>query len=287
MTTRVCLVTGATSGIGKAVARILSERGFAVVVAGRHPEKTSAVCEELATITGSSTLYPLVADFSSLDAVSEMAFAYRQQFGELHVLFNNAGLLTDHRQLSADGFELTLAVNHLAPFLLTQLLLPTLYRSQPSRIIFNSSSAMGGGVIRLDDLNAEHDFDGWSAYANSKLANYLCSNLLAEKLSDQCVVSNALCPGLIDTNLLTDSRDFGPELMARLKMRMRTPAEGAVTPVYLATAAEAGDISGQFFLSSHGREVTPVQIPWSRNTAILLWEASMRMVESWLESPAM
>jgi len=282
---RVCLVTGGTSGIGRATARVLAARGFTVVVAGRDSAKTSLVCEQLIRESDNSDVYPMVADFASLDAVCELAHSFRQQFDDLHVLFNNAGLLTDHRQVSADGYELTLAVNHVAPFLLTQLLLPVLDRSQPSRIIFNSSSAMGGGVIDFDDLHAERKFNGWSAYANSKLANYLCSNLLAEKLGHTQVVSNALCPGLIDTNLLVNNKDFGPDLMARLKAQMRSPAAGAVTPVYLATAPEAGKISGTFFLSSRGRETMPVEIPWDRHTAVRLWDVSAAMVGSRLETP--
>ncbi len=230
-------------------------------------------------------MHEIVADFSSLASVQGLAHSFLQRFGGLHILFNNAGLLTDQHQLSEDRFELTFAVNHLAPFLLTHLLLPHMIKSAPARIINNSSSAMGGGVINFQNLQSEGRFDGWTAYANTKLANVLFSNCLAEKLVGTGVVSNALCPGLIDTNLLKNNRDFGSAMMQRLQARMRTPAEGAVTPVYLATAPEAAEISGAFFLKSHGGGKEPVQLQWDRETAGRLWDISMGMVAPWLDAP--
>ena len=278
---KICLVTGATSGIGKATAAALAQSGATVIVHGRDRAKTEQIQADLHAGTGNRNTHAMLADFSSLAEVAALARGINRQFGALHVLINNAGVLTDHRRVSKDGFELTFAVNHLAPFLLTNLLLDTLIESAPARIATNSSSAMGGGYIVFDDLQMERHFDGWSAYANTKLANFLFSNLLAEKLGDTDVTSNSFCPGLVDTDLLTGNRDFGASRVAYIKARMRSAEEGATTPVYLATDPEAGKISGKFFLNSHGNGKTPVAISWDRNVAEHLWTVSLELVQPW------
>jgi len=280
---RTCLITGATNGIGRAAAHAIAAAGYRVVIHGRDREKTAAIRAEIQDASGNTNIHMLLADFASLEQVRALAVDFRQQFGALHVLVNNAGLMTDHRQLSRDGFELTFAVNHLAPFLLTNLLLPVLINSAPARIVINSSSAMGNAYIDLDDLQMEKQFDGWTAYANTKLANVMFSNLLAEKLNGTGVVSNSLCPGLVDTGLLANNRVFGPERMKFLQPRMRTPEEGAITPVYLATAAEAEQLSGAFFMKSHGAGKTPLRIHWDVDLAQQLWDASAEYVAEWLD----
>ncbi|MBT8442237.1 MAG: SDR family NAD(P)-dependent oxidoreductase [Gammaproteobacteria bacterium] len=281
---RVCLVTGATNGIGKAIAEALATLGATVLIHGRNPDKTSRTLDEIRATTGSDDVHMFLADFASLADVRSLAMQVRERVGTLHVLANNAGLLTDQRQVSADGFELTFAVNHLAPFLLTRLLLPALTASAPARISFNSSSAMGSASLRLDDLQMERRFDGWTAYANSKLANYWVSNLLAGMLTGTGVVSNAYCPGLIDTGLLTGNRDFGAARVANMRRSMRSPADGAMTPVFLATAADAGEINGAFFLKSHGDGLAPVDVPWDREAAEQLWRLSTDYVAQWLDT---
>jgi len=280
---RTCLITGATNGIGRAAAHAIAAAGYRVVIHGRDREKTAAIRAEIRDASGNTNIHMLLADFASLEQVRALAVDFRQQFGALHVLVNNAGLMTDYRQLSRDGFELTFAVNHLAPFLLTNLLLPVLINSAPARIVINSSSAMGNAYIDLDDLQMEKQFDGWTAYANTKLANVMFSNLLAEKLNGTGVVSNSLCPGLVDTGLLANNRVFGPERMKFLQPRMRTPEEGAITPVYLATAAEAEQLSGAFFMKSHGAGKTPLRIHWDVDLAQQLWDASAEYVAEWLD----
>lgn len=281
---KVCLVTGATNGIGKATAHALASAGATLVIHGRDPVKTERTQAELKASSGNPDIHSLLADFASLTEVSTLAHDFKQQFGTLHTLINNAGLLTDHRQVSQDGFELTFAVNHLAPFLLTNLLLDTLVESAPAKIATNSSSAMGGGYIPFDDLNAENNFDGWSAYANSKLANFLFSNYLAMNLAGKRVTSNSFCPGLVDTDLLTGNRDFGPAHVAHIRARMRPAEEGAITPVYLVTDPDAEDISGAFFLKSHGDGKIPVPIQWDKAVAERLWDVSLDLVAPWLDA---
>jgi len=280
---KICLVTGATNGIGKAIAAAFAARGATLLIHGRDPAKTACVLEELRSATGNDDIHAFIADFASLGQVRELAGQVRVRGSGLHVLANNAGVLMDERQVSTDGFELTFAVNHLAPFLLTQLLLPTLADSAPSSISFNSSSAMGSASLHFDDLQMERRFDGWTAYANTKLANFLCSNLLAERLDSSGVVANAYCPGLIDTDLLTGNRDFGAARIARMRATMRTATEGAITPVFLASAPEAAGINGAFFLKSHDFGTTPLRLAWDRDAAERLWRLSMEYVAGWLD----
>lgn len=283
MKRRVCLVTGATSGIGRATATALAQAGATLIVHGRDRDKVGRLLDELRDTSGNEQIHLLQADFASLSEVHALAMQMREQFGALHVLINNAGVLTDRRQVSADGYELTFAVNHLAPFLLTRLLLDLLRENAPARIAFNSSSAMGSAHLDFSDLQMERRFDGWTAYANTKLANMLVSNLLAEKLAGSGVVSNSFCPGLIDTNLLTGNRDFGADRVARMRPMMRSAEDGAVTPVFLATAPEAAAINGTFFLKSHGNGTTPLSVHWDRDVAERLWRVSHDCVARWLD----
>lgn len=283
MTGRTCLITGATNGIGKAAARAIASLGATVILHGRNRAKAETVREEIQAASGNQDIHTLIADFASLGQVRGLAESFREQFGSLHVLINNAGLMTDQRQLSHDNYELTIAVNHLAPFLLTNLLLPALSDSAPARIVINSSSAMGSAQIDLDDLHMEKYFDGWTAYANTKLANVLFSNLLAKKLAGTGVVSNSLCPGLVDSGLLDGNRVFGPDRMKYLRPRMRAPEDGAITLVFLATDAEAEAYSGAFFMKSHGTGKIPLRIHWDADFAQRLWDLSADCVAEWLD----
>ncbi len=281
MTDQLFLITGASDGIGKAAALALAQSGATVILHGRDPDKTARAAEEIQAATGSTKLHTVIADFAALDQVAKLAEQVNSDFGQLNVLINNAGQINDRRLLSQDGFELTLAVNHLAPFLLTQKLLPVLQANTPARIVNVASSAMGGGFIDLDDLQSERHFDGWQVYANTKLANVLFSHVLAEQLAGSGVVSNSLCPGLIDTNLLSNRTIFPADTYEYIRLRVRPPADGAQVPVYLATADEAADVSGQFFLRDDqgGRAVS---LGWDRETAAALWARSDELLADWL-----
>ena len=282
MTDRLFLITGATDGIGKATALALAQSGAVVILHGRDPDKTARAVAEIQAATGSTKLHTVIADFASLDQVAALAEHIWHEFGQLDVLINNAGQLNDQRLTSQDGFELTFAVNYLAPFLLTQKLLPVLQANTPARIVNVASSAMGGGVIDVDDLQSERHFDGWQAYANTKLANVLFSNVLAEQLAGTEVVSNSLCPGLIDTNLLHNRQVFPDESLKYLQPRMRPPAEGAQVPLFLATADAAADITGQFFMRDGTDGARTLPFAWDRETAAALWARSDELLANWL-----
>jgi len=276
------LITGATDGIGKATALALAQRGSRVILHGRNPAKLEATLEQIRAATGNESLHPVLADFTSLAQVAALGDQVSRDFPGLDVLVNNAGLLTDHWQQSADGFELTFAVNYLAPCLLTLRLLGTLRANAPGRIVNVASTAMGGGRVDFASRQLERDFDGWQAYANSKLMNVLFSHHLAGRLAGSGVVSNALCPGLIDTNFFHTNTIFADGGYERLKPGMRSPEEGAMLPLYLARDPAAGAINGAFYVRQgrDGRRAVPLD--WDRAMAAELWAQSLAAVRRWM-----
>ncbi|MBL8202101.1 MAG: SDR family NAD(P)-dependent oxidoreductase [Chromatiales bacterium] len=280
------LVTGATDGIGKATALALAARGARVIIHGRNPGKLEDALGQIRAATGNESLHAVLADFASLDQVAELGARVRTDFPGLRVLINNAGLLTDRWQRSADGFEMTFAVNYLAPFLLTLVLLETLLANAPGRIVNVASTALGGGRVDFGNLRLERSFDGWQAYANTKLMNVLFSHHLAGRLAGSGVVSNALCPGLIDTNFFHTNSIFAGGGYERLKPGMRSPADGALVPLYLATDPAAGEINGAFHVRRGRDGLQAVGLEWDRVAAADLWAQSIASLEPWL-GPAM
>ena len=233
----VHLVTGATDGIGKQTALELAQHGATVLVHGRNEKKAA---DAVATL-GKGRFEPVWGDLSSLKEVNALADRVLEKHPVLDVLLNNAGVFMKERQLSVDGFELTMAVNHFGHFVLTHRLLPALKAAPQGRVVHVSSMAHLRGSLDLADLTFENGFDGYGAYSASKLANVLFSNELARRLRGTKVTSNALHPGVIKTKLLATGFGMGG---ASLK-------SGAVTSVYCATSAELSTVSGEYF--SDGR----------------------------------
>ena len=276
------LVTGATDGIGKATALALAEQGARVILHGREPRKLESTLVPLRAPTGNQSLHAVLADFAALDQVAALGERVRTDFPGLNVLINNAGLLTDHWQLSADGFEMTFAVNYLAPFLLTQMLLDTLRASAPARIVNVASTALGGGRVDFGNRQLEQPFDGWQAYANTNLLNELSSHHLAGRLAGSGVVSNALCPGLIDTNFFHTNTLFAGGGYERLKPGMRPPGEGALVPLYLAMDPLAGEVNGAFYVRQGRDGRRAVELDWDPVVAADLWARSLANLGRWL-----
>jgi NAD(P)-dependent dehydrogenase (short-subunit alcohol dehydrogenase family) len=272
----ICLITGATSGIGEVTARELARRGMHVVIVGRSAERVAATVARIKQATGVE-IETLIADLSSQAGVRSVAEAFLQRHRRLDVLINNAGGFFASRQVSADGIELTWALNHMSYFLLTNLLIDTLRASAPARVINVSSDAHRSGVMRWDDLQFTRGYNGWAAYAQSKLANILFSNELARRLEGTGVTSNALHPGFVATRFAHNNGIIWGGLMALMQRLFAiTPEEGAQTSIYLATAPEVATISGRYFVKS--RETSPAPQAQDMAAAARLWEISERMV---------
>lgn len=258
------LVTGSTDGIGKQTALELARKGAQVVVHGRSLEKAQAAAEAVRRAAGPQARVESVAfDLASLQSVRSGAAEVAQRFPTLNVLLNNAGVFATERQTSADGHELSLAVNHLGHFLLTQLLVPTLQKNAPARVINVSSGMHQRGRMKWDDLELTKGYDGASAYAQSKLANVLFTVELAERLKGTGVTVNALHPGVIATKLLREG--FGMSGGASL-------SSGAQTSVFAALAPELEAVTGRYFDNSReARMSQAAQDPMSRQK---LWTLS-------------
>lgn len=231
------LVTGSTDGIGRETARQLVRQGARVIVHGRNPDKVVDARAELEAIAGHSMPPPVVADLASLESVGRMANAVLSRYEPLDVLLNNAGVYMRERQVSEDLLEMTMAVNHFAPFLLTHRLLPAMHKAAGARIVNVSSIAHTRGTIDLDDLQMAKGFSHYGAYAASKLANVLFTVELAERLGPAVTV-NALHPGVVSTKLLTE----GFQMEGK-----DSPAKASETSVFLALSPEVEGMTGQYF----------------------------------------
>ena len=248
------VVTGASAGIGEAAAVELARRGATVVPVGRDEKRLGRVAERIRGANQASAQEPERADFASLDEVRALASRLLERFDRIDVLVNNAGAVYGRRGLSADGYELTFAVNHLAPFLLTNLLLDRLRASAPARVVTTSSGAHAGGLLDLDDLQLERSWSSWRAYCNSKLANVLFTRELARR-EDDGVVANCLHPGVIRSRL---GRNMGGIVRGGwgvARLFFGSPRRGARTIVYLASLPEAGQVSGGYFVGERRQAV--------------------------------
>ena len=237
----IILITGATDGIGLETAQQLARQGhksnlaYEIVLHGRSEEKLQRARNAIQHNSPGVVLHTVHAELTDLSAVTRMAQDLAVQQQQLDVLINNAGVYMTERRLTQDGFEMTLAVNHLAHFLLTNLLLPLLKKSSGPRVVTVSSITHSSGRIDFDNLNSQRHFDAYQAYANSKLANALFANSLARR--ESWLTSNSLHPGVINTKLLHSAFD----------MAGASVAEGARTPVYLATSPEVTGTTGKYF----------------------------------------
>ena len=266
---KVVLVTGASSGIGRATAEGLAQRGARLLLTGRSPAR----CDEaLAAVrkAGDGDAQMLRTDFGSLDAVRRLADDIGAQTQRIDVLINNAALVSAPRRLSSDGYELTFAVNHLAPFLLTGLLLPLL--GSGARIVNVASLAHRWGAVDFDDLHNERSYRSLRVYGQSKTANILFNLELARRLDGSGVTANCLHPGGIRSNM-GRGNGFHWDLLQRLAgLFMKSPDQGATTPIYLAAAPEVEGVSGRYY--DNCREQQPAAHATDREAATRLWTIS-------------
>ena len=271
---KVALVTGGTSGIGKATAMALAAMGADVVVAGRDRERGERAAAEIRSQTGARVDLAL-ADLASQAGVRELAEGFEGRYDRLDVLVNNAGLVQSTRTESPDGLETTLATNHLAPFLLTNLLLDTLKESAPSRIVTVSSEAERWGNIDFDDLQSKKKYRGFPVYGMTKLANIMFTYELAERLEGTGVTATCMHPGAVNTRFGTNNRGPMTILFRAFKPFMRTPEQGADTVIWLASSPNVEGLSGRYF--SDRKPLEPKKIANDPEARRRLWEESERL----------
>jgi NAD(P)-dependent dehydrogenase (short-subunit alcohol dehydrogenase family) len=247
---RVCIVTGATSGIGRSTAEQLAMLGCEVVLLARSVEKLSQAEAEIRASCGHDRVWSIQADLSRLAEVRAAAAVFLATGKPLHVLLNNAAVVNSARRETEDGFEETWAVNHLAHVLLTSLLLPCLRESAPSRVVVVSSEAYAGmKALNWDDIGFASGYQSFRAYAQSKLANLLFSAELSERLSGSGVTVNALHPGMVRTGLgQQDASWWMRAMFSVIRLFMSAPESGAETSVYLATSPEVAETTGGYFI---------------------------------------
>ena len=274
---KTILITGATNGIGQVAALELAKKGAEVVVVGRNPQKTEQVVKHITIDSGNSSVSGLIADLSSLTEVRQLAQAYRQKYSHLHVLINNAGGIFANRTLTADGFEYTFALNHLAYFLLTNLLVEVLVEDAPARIINVSSRSHQGATMNFNDLQNEHHYNlgGYRAYGQSKLANLLFTYELARRLAGTGVTVNAVHPGTVATG-------FGENNRGAMRVSMRiyhqfalTPEQGADTIIYLASSPKVEWVTGKYWTNRTAIDSSPESYDVEAQNR--LWAISVQM----------
>ena len=273
---KICLVTGATSGIGKATALGLAQRGATIVMVGRDREKGEAVQREIKTKSGNEAVDLLLADLSSQESVRQLAENFLQRYTQLHVLINNAGMTSLRRRETVDGLERTFAVNQLAPFLLTNVLLDVIKASAPSRIINVSSDAHEAGHINMDDLQSAKKY--MRAYGQSKLALVLFTYELARRMQGTGVTATCLHPGFVATNFgQNGTGPIGRSVMNVISRFGMSPEEGAKTSIFLATSPQVKGVTGKYFVKSIPKRSAP--ITYDVTLQRQLWEECARLVK--------
>ena len=273
---KTCLITGGSDGIGYVAARELARMGATVVVASRNATKTATAVARIIGETGNRAVRYLLADLSSQGDVRRLADQVKEQMPRLDVLVNNAGALFISHRRSADGIEMTFALNHLGYYLLTTLLLGLLKDSTPARIVnVSSSSHFSAGNFRLEDLPNPGINGGYRAYGRSKLCNILFTYELARRLEGSGVTVNALHPGLVRTNIARNNGLLGRVVNFFIGARGVDALKGAETLNYLATSPEVEGISGKFFVDC--RAVPSSDLSYDAGLASDLWELSERL----------
>ncbi len=275
MAGKTCLVTGATAGIGLVTARELARLGARVIGVGRSPERCDDARRELGALHGSPPVEFLTADLSSQAQVRKLAEDIKAATNRLDVLVNNAGVFLLARETTVDGLELTFALNHLASFLLTNLLLDLIKASAPARIVNVSSTAHQGVEIDFDDLQGTRKFSGWRAYQQSKLANILFTRELARRLDGTGVTANALHPGFVRTQIFRARGPLGWLIRRSADLAAISPEKGARTSIYLASSALVDGQTGLYFVNRKPARSSPQS--QDDAAARRLWDVSCRL----------
>ncbi|MHA1315210.1 MAG: SDR family oxidoreductase [Candidatus Helarchaeota archaeon] len=277
---KICMITGANSGIGKETARELARMGAKVVMVCRNEQRGQAALAEIQEDTGSDQVELFLADLLSQESIRKMVSSYKQKYKKLHVLVNNAGLIFYKREVTPEGYEKTLAINHLGHFLLTNLLLDMIKASAPARIITVSSGAHKMAKLDLDDLMMKKKkrlrFFSMASYSNSKLANILFTYELARRLEGTNVTANVLHPGGVKTNFGKGTNPWYYRVMFSVASPfLKSPAKGAKTSIYLASSPDVQDITGKYFVNC--QETKSSDISYDEDLQKKLWDISEKL----------
>jgi NAD(P)-dependent dehydrogenase (short-subunit alcohol dehydrogenase family) len=280
---RICLITGANSGIGKAAARAMARLGCTVIMVVRNRARGERVYREFLDTTGNKQIHMFAADLSSMKAIAELVQKIREQFIRIDILINNAGAFFSHRHLTEDGIEATFAVNYLSRFLLTNLLLDLIKKSPQGRIINVSADYHQMGKIDFFDLNKSVYYSSFSAFGQAKLADVLFTYSLAEKLSRSSITVNCMHPGVVATNIVYSNPDS--RLTTRILYRLvsfffRTPEKGAETLIYLASSPEVAKVSGRYFFDK--KAIDSSSASYDKELGEKLWFESERLTSKYI-----
>jgi len=277
MAGKVILITGGTGGIGKATAIGLATIGARVGITGRDLARAEQAAADIRAASGNPAVAAFAADMTSQAEVRRLAVAVLDAYPQLHVLVNNVGGFWAHRHPTTDGLERTFALNHLAPFLLTNLLLDRLKASAPARVVTVSSGAQSMGRIAFDDLQGARNYSGQRAYNQSKLANVMFTNELARRLQDTGVTANSVHPGVVRTNFGAEDQAWFFTVVSRVvRPLLKTPAQGAQTPIYLASSPEVEGVTGKFFANRQPK--TANKLASDPELTVRLWQVSADLV---------
>jgi NAD(P)-dependent dehydrogenase (short-subunit alcohol dehydrogenase family) len=274
---KICMVTGANSGIGKATALCLAQMGATVVMVCRDRARGEEARSEITTTSRNNAVDLLLADLSSQESIRQLVENFQDHYTQLHVLINNAGAAFTGRRETVDGLEMTFAVNYLAPFLLTNLLLDVLKASAPARIVNVSSNSHEAGYIQMDDLQEEKHYRSMRVYGQSKLAVVLFTYELARRLQGTGVTANCLHPGFVATHF--GQSGAGPAFRLLVKLIGSfgaSPEKGAKTSIYLASSPEVEGVTGKYFVKSIPKR--SAAISYDESLQRQLWEQSVKLV---------
>ena len=275
MAGRVCLVTGATNGIGLEACKALAQQGATLVMVGRDAARGEAALQQVRAGAPQASVELLLADLSKQQDVRRLAQQFQARHAQLHVLLNNAGVILEQRQVTEDGLEATFATNHLAYFLLTKLLLPTLLQSGSARVVNVASEAHRRARLDLEDLQSERGYSGWRAYSNSKLANILFTLSLAQRLRGTQVTANSLHPGVVSSGFALNNTGLTARFYKLFAPLLTTSEKGAETSVYLASSPEVEGVSGEYF--KRCRRARPSRAAQDAALAEKLWVKSAQL----------
>ncbi len=277
MKNKICIITGATSGMGLATATALAGMGATIGFVCRNRVKGEAAILAIEGKTENNNIQLFVADLSSQSDVRRLAAEIKAKYPVIDVLVNNAGAINPNRTTTIDGFETTFAVNHLAYFLLTNLLLDNLKAANKARIVSTASEASRMGNIYFDDLQFEKKYNSWKSYGQSKLANIIFTYVLAKQLSGTNVTVNCLHPGGVRTGFAGDMKGFFGFIWKTFSPLLRSAEKGAETIIWLASSPEIEGISGKYFKDK--KEIKSMAVSYNHDVQKKLWEVSEELTK--------